>query len=563
MKKFLSVVMVLGITCVFASAATLDDVITNAAREICRDLPKGTRIAIVNFDSESDGVSDYIMEELTYAFVENDVEVADRTNLPYVRQQLALQTRGDVSDRDGQQIGKFIGAQAIVTGQFIPTGGQYRFRVTAVSVEKATRLSGARFDVSDDPALQKTLTALRGSAIVSRPNQGLPQRAKTAGNYLDEGLRLASQRRFADAIEAFTRALELDSGFHAAYLQRGLALIASISKVTDVEENFASFTTVVYGKILSGQEKAVMDRAIADFNQAIRLDQNVPFAYLFRGGAYYAKGDHDRAIADYTEAIRLSPAYASAYSNRGSVYNAKGDYDRAITDFDQAIRISRNDASAYNNRGGAYYRKGDYDQAIEDYTKAIRLDPNDATSYSNRGRAYESKGDYDRAMADYDQAVRLDPNFAPVYSNRGGAYYRKGEYDLAIADFNQAIRLDPNYATSYSGRGGVYYGKGEYDLAIADFNHAVRLDPNNASAYYNRGTAYYSKGDYDRAVTDFNQAVRLRPNDASAYTNRGAAYYSKGDYDLAIADWEAALRINPNAAGTKGNIEAARKKRGW
>jgi hypothetical protein len=39
MKKFLSVVMVLGITCAFASAATLDEVITNVAREICRDLP--------------------------------------------------------------------------------------------------------------------------------------------------------------------------------------------------------------------------------------------------------------------------------------------------------------------------------------------------------------------------------------------------------------------------------------------------------------------------------------------------------------------------------------------
>ena len=60
--------MVFALTCTLAGAATLDDVITNAAQEICKDLPKGARIAIVSFDSDSERVSDYIMEELTYAF---------------------------------------------------------------------------------------------------------------------------------------------------------------------------------------------------------------------------------------------------------------------------------------------------------------------------------------------------------------------------------------------------------------------------------------------------------------------------------------------------------------
>ena len=346
-KRIWLMAMVFALTCALAGAATLDDVITNAAQEICKDLPKGARIAIVNFDSDSERVSDYIMEELTYAFVENNVEVADRTNLPYVRQQLQLQAQGDVSEKDGQQIGKFIGAEAIITGQFIPTGGQYRFRVTAVSVKEATRLSGARFDVSDDSALQRTIAALKGGTIVSRPNQGVPQKAKTAGDWLDEGIKLASQSRFTEAIEAFNQALKLDSDLSAAYVQRGMALFASVSRIISIEENFAGFTTTTQvGKILSEQEKAVMDRAIADYTQAIRLDPNDAFAYNNRGITYKNKGDYDRAIADYTQALRLDPNDAAVYNNRGVAYADKGHLDRAIADYTQALQLDPNHASA-------------------------------------------------------------------------------------------------------------------------------------------------------------------------------------------------------------------------
>ena len=54
---------------------------------------------------------------------------------------------------------------------------------------------------------------------------------------------------------------------------------------------------------------------------------------------YGNKGDQDRAIADYDQAIRLDPGLAHAYANRGSAYTDKMDYDRAIADLDQAIRL--------------------------------------------------------------------------------------------------------------------------------------------------------------------------------------------------------------------------------
>ena len=77
-----------------------------------------------------------------------------------------------------------------------------------------------------------------------------------------------------------------------------------------------------------------------------------------RGIAYSAKGDYDQAIADYNQAIRLNPNYGMAYYNRGSAYADKRDYDRAIADFEVALRINPNDANARTNLEAARRERG-------------------------------------------------------------------------------------------------------------------------------------------------------------------------------------------------------------
>jgi tetratricopeptide (TPR) repeat protein len=350
---------------------------------------------------------------------------------------------------------------------------------------------------------------------------------------------------------------------------------------------------------ISNYEIGDLDRAIADYTQAIRLDPNLAVAYILRGNAYSEKGNIDQDIADCTQAIRIDPNLTVAYYSRGNGYLLKRDYNRAIADYTQAIHLDPNFANVYSTRGYAYYNKGDYDRAIADFTQAILLNPNDAVVYNNHGHTYygnvdynrafaagwlnpnnniayyyrglayfrhgvvnDNKGDYDRAIADYTQALRLDPNDANAYYWRGYVYSNKGDYDLAIADYTQSLRLDPNDASVYYWRGSAYRNKEDYDQAIADYTQAIRIDPNYASAYYWRGSAYYSKRDYDRAIADYTQTLRLNPNDASAYNRRGNAYYSKRDYDRAIADYEAALRLDPNNATLRQNLENARQARG-
>ena len=51
------------------------------------------------------------------------------------------------------------------------------------------------------------------------------------------------------------------------------------------------------------------------------------------------KGQYERAIADFDQAIKLNPKFASAYSNRGFSYEHKGEKKRAMADYRKAIEL--------------------------------------------------------------------------------------------------------------------------------------------------------------------------------------------------------------------------------
>jgi tetratricopeptide (TPR) repeat protein len=203
---------------------------------------------------------------------------------------------------------------------------------------------------------------------------------------------------------------------------------------------------------------------------------NLAITFNNRGNAYAHNGNHDRAIRDYDEAIRLNPGYAAAFYDRGLAYRLKGAYDRAIQDYDEAIRLSPNFVGALNNRGRVYTINGDYDRAIQDYDEAIRLSPNYQFAFYNRGYAYQEKGDYAHAIEDYDQAIRLNPNDAEAFKDRGGAYSKTGNNDRAIEDYDQAIRLNPRYADALNDRGRLRFYLGQFVAAQPDFARALELD---------------------------------------------------------------------------------------
>lgn len=292
------------------------------------------------------------------------------------------------------------------------------------------------------------------------------------------------------------------------------------------------------------------DAAIAGCSAILLAGQgaSVEFAVaaLNRAVAYDAKGDVDRAIADYSLAIRLQPDFGKALDRRGLDYTRQAKYERAIADFGAALKIAPNDQTAFNARGVAYSDMRDYRRAVADFTAAIRLDPNDKQALINRGHTFVDLGDYDDAVADYSAAIRLDPTNAAAFNYRGVAYNRSGDHDRAIADYSAAIRLRPDYAVAFADRGNAYRDKHDYALAIADYDEAIRLDPSYADAFGGRGFVYMQTGQVDHARDDLKAALRLNPNLAEAHFGLSViAFAGHHDYPSAIHEIDAMLKLTP------------------
>jgi tetratricopeptide (TPR) repeat protein len=73
-------------------------------------------------------------------------------------------------------------------------------------------------------------------------------------------------------------------------------------------------------------------------------------AYYKRGRAFLGAGEYDRAISDFDQAIRISPKFAAAYNRRGDAFEAKNDPRHAIADFDQALQLDPSLLSARQGR---------------------------------------------------------------------------------------------------------------------------------------------------------------------------------------------------------------------
>ena len=61
--------------------------------------------------------------------------------------------------------------------------------------------------------------------------------------------------------------------------------------------------------------------------------------YFGRGSLHHERGDLDRAIADYDDVVRLDPKHVLAYEQRGRAHEQKGERDRAIADYRMVLAL--------------------------------------------------------------------------------------------------------------------------------------------------------------------------------------------------------------------------------
>ena len=70
-----------------------------------------------------------------------------------------------------------------------------------------------------------------------------------------------------------------------------------------------------------------------------RVGSNDAQYYDDRGFRYYQQKNYEKAVNDYDEAIRLDPNFTNAYRNRGNAFKAQGENEKADADFGKAAQV--------------------------------------------------------------------------------------------------------------------------------------------------------------------------------------------------------------------------------
>ena len=93
---------------------------------------------------------------------------------------------------------------------------------------------------------------------------------------------------------------------------------------------------------------------------------------IMDGASNLNTGKPEKALEDFNRAIKIDPQKAAGYLGRANTLNIMGRYQEAIDDYDRTLDINPQLANAYINRASAYSHLGAYEKAIVDYVTKIK-----------------------------------------------------------------------------------------------------------------------------------------------------------------------------------------------
>lgn len=327
---------------------------------------------------------------------------------------------------------------------------------------------------------------------------------------------------------------------------------------------------------------------------AVGILGNHPIILTSRGEAYLETGQHDAALADLNEALRLQPSHFFAYLFRGRAHKEKGQYDEAIADFDKALSLKPDDAVALENRKETYQAKGETPpshpapaESTLSHAANLPFQPAGITPMGQldrnaalrelllRGMPPLLRADPDRAIAEATTEIEAKPDAIAGYWKRAYGYVAKDDIDSAIKDYDAIIALDSGKAQFYLYRAVAHELQDRLYDALADFIAATRLEPaqiktiitlvDDKIGFMVPGTEaggvmvvsgsqqvmqlaicvkYYRERRYSEALINLNALIEAKPEYGDAYIIRGASLAATGDLDAAVANFQTAARLN-------------------
>jgi tetratricopeptide (TPR) repeat protein len=314
--------------------------------------------------------------------------------------------------------------------------------------------------------------------------------------------------------------------------------------------------------------------ATCDAAIAAEKDPRTKAELLFRRA--YQRNEAERyeeAMADLDEAKRLDPSNPKVLHERGYTLGSLGRYREAVVDLDLEAKLNPNDPRVYQERAYSRFPLGDLEGVYADRDREVALAPDDVDAIVSRAGAARWLGRFELAKSDLDLALikaGADPEIVKsieqerrlltlwssptpgpsperncVWPKSGGDFAREHLIgDCTVAYFKAASAKDKAAALELRAVATVLVLQDE-SAGTGDKTIAVALEPDNPDWLSNLGFDYLSSRHSWGAEREFDRSIALKASWA-AYAGRASARFNLQDFDGAFADAKKSFEIQPN-----------------
>ncbi|CAI9715780.1 repeat 28 [Octopus vulgaris] len=325
--------------------------------------------------------------------------------------------------------------------------------------------------------------------------------------------------------------------------------------------------------------KGNFNHAVGLYTEAIAMDSQNPFLFVYRSASFANLHKHAESLADAQKARFLNPHLALAYLQEGNALLHLGNHGDAMATFASGLaqESSNNDlVTALIDTAIKSPLKEKLKPVFQQLEK-MNLECNAFVVIAVIGQELLAAGHYGASVTMLESALSIGTISiklrGSVFSALSRAYWGTGDIDKSIAfmkkdlDIMKSMGDQGGECRVYGNLGSAFFSKGHYQEALSNHRHqlvlAMKLKdrPTAASALSNLGHVYTAIGDYPNALNSHKQCVLLcrqrsdRHGEAREIGNAGAVYLAMGCFDLAIKCHNEHLQI---AKSFKSSYEEAR-----
>jgi len=297
----------------------------------------------------------------------------------------------------------------VLEGSVRKAGDQVRVTAQLIDAVKDNHLWSERYDrplqdlfALQDELVRKIVTTLKLQLTLT--GQGLLVRKRTenleAYDYYLRGAEAQSraviegkQEVNEQARQIFEHVLELDPTFAEAYARLGLTYFVDFSSNKSPTQS--------------------LERLFELEQKALALDDSLPLAHSLLGSAYLYKKQHDQALAEAEEAVRLDPNWANGYRILGTILSYAGRPEEGIVMMGKGLRLNPRYPVFYlQGLGLAYRLAGQCEEAIPTAKRALSFAPTFLGDHVNLAVCYTELNREEEAKAEAAEILRLNPKFS-------------------------------------------------------------------------------------------------------------------------------------------------------